>query len=466
MKNDKLYISFKIVNPIIVLTFGICMLYSCKKYLDISPNKQLTTPEVLQDLRAVLDNSRLMNAYYSPYGSIASDDYYISDNNYKAITDPVAQNYYIWGLSGEPDLADDWLYNYKRIFYANVVLDNVDIVKLNGASQSDYEAVKGEAFFYRALTHFQLSQIYSLPFNPVTASNILGVPLRLTSDINAHVIRPTLKEDFSSIISDFQQAIRLLPLKSQTKLRPNRCAAFAALANVFLVMQGFVDAKKMADSALSINDSLIDYNNILPTATTPFSIFNSEVIWQADNGYNTILATTKAKADSNFYKSFGLTDLRRHIYFDNSNGQAAYKGHYNAKWKGSSVYFAGIATDELYLIKAESDARTGNVSMAMATLNILAKNRFKKGDFIPFDITDKDSAIKVILDMRRKELCFRGMIRWMDIRRLNQLSGEQKIIPERNLLGETYRLEPDDVHFAFLIPQNVIDNSKIPQNVR
>lgn len=455
-------------------SFTICVLSvmflgmaACKKYLDASPNKQLTTPQTEQDLRAILDGNTTLNTNFSPYGAIASDDYYVSDQNYESLLDPPASDYYIWGLNGEPtDNYSDWQANYKVIFYANVVLDNVDKVALNGVSQNDLNTVKGEALFYRAFTHFQLSQIYALPYNPASASATPGVPLRLTSDINAKVTRPSLQDEFNSITTDLKLAASLLPNSSITKLRPCRPAAYAALANVYLVMQDFKNAQDMADSALNINDSLMDYNAVAANLPVPFALFNPEVLWEADIAYSSILYTSAmAMTDSALYASYAKNDLRKYLYFDSSDGVEMFKGHYNGEYLGSETYFSGFAVDELYLIKAEAAARTGDVSTAMTALNMLAKKRFSSNNFTPFSVTDKNSAIRIILDMRRKELCFRGMSRWIDIRRLNQLNGEQ-ITLNRTLLGKTYQLAPQDLHYAFLIPQTVIDNSHIPQNER
>ena len=100
----------------------------------------------------------------------------------------------------------------------------------------------------------------------------------------------------------------------------------------------------------------------------------------------------------------------------------------------------------------------------MDALNTLLVNRFDSS-FVPISVSNSEQALAVILDNRRKELCFRGSIRWMDIRRLNQFENS-KITLRRKIKGEEYTLAPGDPHFAFLIPQNAIDNSHIKQNER
>lgn len=451
----------------LICLFGIVILMtSCKKYLDSSPDKKLTTPDVIQDLRALMDFNGLMNEDYSAYGAIASDDYFVTDEAYNSFSSSSYSEYYIWGLNVDPiDEHSDWLKSYQRIFYANVVLDNVDKVALNGASQPDLDAIKGEALFYRGYNHFLISQIYALPYNPATASSTPGVPLRLTSDVNVESTRPNLKNEFNSIIEDLKAAAPLLPDYSPGKLRPSRPATYAALANVYLIMQKYAEAEKMADAALAIDDSLLDYNVIQAEQQAPIPVLNKEVLWQADLAYKTILATSNAKVDIDFFQSYQQNDLRKYLYFDTSEIPVIFKGHYNGQYSGTAVYFGGLAVDELYLIKAESAARLGKLNESAIALNKLAINRFNKADFVPFDFTDRNKAINAILDMRRKELCFRGLYRWMDVRRLSQIPGEE-ITLHRTLMGKTYTLKPGDLHYAFLIPQDVIDNSKIEQNKR
>jgi len=452
---------------LVAICLVVLVLPACKKYLDASPDKQLTTPNTMQDLRSLLDYNDLMNGNYSCYGAIASDDYYIPYTSYNSLSDVVAKNNYVWGLISETTGEySDWLLNYKRIFQVNVVLDNFKRVKNNGATPDEMNSIRGEALFYRGLTVFTLSQIYALPYNPSTAMTTPGIPYRLTADINEKIRRSTLEDNYDKITNDLMNAAQLLPSNSTSLLRPDRQAAWAALANVYLVMEQYDKAESCADSCLHLQDDLIDYNTISLAASTPFELFNKEVIWQADLAYNTVLATTRSKIDTTFYQSFDDSDLRKNIYFQKTgNNPAVFKGHYNGKWQGTSVYFAGFATDEVYLIKSECQARLGDVTGAMLTLNKLLANRYSKAGFTPFSTTLQQQALDIILEQRRKELCFRGSLRWMDIRRLNQYENS-KITIHREIDGKIYSLRPGDLHFAFLIPQNSVDNSHLEQNQR
>jgi starch-binding outer membrane protein, SusD/RagB family len=456
----------QLLQLIIVFCTIFIFMCGCKKYLDASPDKQLTTPKTIQDLRAILDYNSSLNSNYSPYGAIASDDYYVTDNVYGALTDVVAKNNYAWGLIAETaDKYLDWQYNYQRLFYVNVVLDYFDKVSKAGATEADINSIKGEALFYRAFTMFTMSQAYAMPYNPSTAASTMGLPYKLTADINEPVTRPSLQQNYQQMAEDLREAIPLLKPSAQSLLRPDRPAACLALANVYLVMQQFDKAESYADSCLTYQNQLINYNDISLSSSNPFELFNKEVIWQADLTTNSILATSRSRIDTLFYGSFQDNDLRKKVFFKQSGSSpATFKGYYNGQSKGTSVYFSGFAVDEAYLVKAECEARTGNPDAAMVALNALLVNRFDSS-FVPISVSNTEQALDTILDHRRKELCFRGANRWMDIRRLNQFENS-KITLTRKIDGQEYTLAPGDPHFAFLIPQNSIDNSHIKQNAR
>src|SRR5690606_30895101 len=108
-------------------------------------------------------------------------------------------------------------------------------------------------------------------------------------------------------------------------------------------------------------------------------------------------------------------DLRKTLYFQkNGDDSYSFKGSYD----GSAAFFIGLATDELYLIRAECSARSGNVADAMKDLNHLLEMRIKKDVFVPLLASNSESALDIILLERKKELLFRGT-RWSDLRRLN-----------------------------------------------
>ena len=164
--------------------------------------------------------------------------------------------------------------------------------------------------------------------------------------------------------------------------------------------------------------------------------------------------------DTILYKTYNTNDLRLQLFFKVSSGVNTYKGSYG----GSSTFFNGLTTDELYLIRAECYARLNNKDAALSDLNALLVKRWKTGTFVPYTAASADEALKVILHERRKELIYRGL-RWMDLRRLNQDSRFAAIL-QRNLNGIIYTLPPNDPKYVLPIPDLVIQLSGIEQNAR
>src|SRR3546814_20049653 len=107
----------------------------------------------------------------------------------------------------------------------------------------------------------------------------------------------------------------------------------------------------------------------------------------------------------------------------NEDGTMYFRGSYHQ----SSVPFSGLATDEVYLIRAECYARTGNVAAAMEDVNTLLEKRWKAGTFFPFSAQTAEEALSFILKERRKELVLSSM-RWSGLRRLNQDAGFSAIL--------------------------------------
>jgi hypothetical protein len=229
-------------------------------------------------------------------------------------------------------------------------------------------------------------------------------------------------------------------------------------------MRAYDKAGAWADSCLGLYNTLTDYNSVSLTSSVPFTRSNNETMYQS----RILSATSVLKGvivtncivDSNLYNSYAANDLRRSIFYTYSpTAPPNIKGSYT----GSIFAFSGLATDEVYLIRAECYARAGNTTAAMNDLNTLLQTRWTTNMFVPFTVATSKDALAVILAERRKELAFRGL-RWTDIRRLNKEG--YNIILTRFINGQQYQLSPGDLRYALLIPPDVISLSGMPQNPR
>src|SRR5690606_36747291 len=138
-----------------------------------------------------------------------------------------------------------------------------------------------------------------------------------------------------------------------------KAAAFALLARTYLVMGRYQEARKSADSCIQLFPDLMNYNDIDSTLRLPFTRFNSEVIFPSYALSSSSVNLSIACIDSLLYRSYNNNDLRRVLFFeDNQDGTYGFKGNYEGF---SYNWFDGIASDEIYLIRAECNARLGKL---------------------------------------------------------------------------------------------------------
>ncbi len=222
----------------------------------------------------------------------------------------------------------------------------------------------------------------------------------MQADIGETMQRATLEKTYQQIISDLQNALQLLPNTEQYKSRPSRPAAYALLARTFQTMQQYDKALLYADSCLQLENTLIDFNTLDSTQSFPIARFNDEVLFNCVNVGSSIVLAGRARVDSILYNSYQDGDLRKSNFFKpgGSRGGRAFKGSYD----GSPYQFGGIATDEVYLIRAEAYARTGNTTQALQDLNTLMLSRWRTGCYNPYTATSADQALQFVLSDEEK----------------------------------------------------------------
>ncbi|MCX2495206.1 RagB/SusD family nutrient uptake outer membrane protein [Pedobacter sp. PF22-3] len=443
----------------IVLTMS---LLSCKKFLDEKSDMKLAVPERLDDLQALLNNENLNNAVDPGAAEVGADDYFVTDADLNSLSNEQNRRLYTWekdNLFTSVSFPNDWEYLYTLIYTANTVLENLEKIERTLSNAAQYDNIKGQAYFNRARAYYNVLQLWSVGYNSSTADSDLGPVIRESTDFNKTSVRSSVAKGYNYVLSDLLEAKRLLPNLSVHPLRPGRQASFGLLARVYLSMREYRNAALYADSCLKIKAVLLDYNQISTTPTFPFARFNAEVIYECAASIPQILNNSRAKIVPELITQYTDNDLRKVLYFkNNNNGTFGWRGSYRA---GQGV-FPGITVDEQYLIRAECNARLGNLQAAVDDLNTLLIKRFKSGTYIPYAVNSLD-ILGVILKERRKELVMRGM-RWTDLKRFN-LEGAN-ITLRRTANGINYELKPNDKRYALEIPQDVIAISGIEQNPR
>lgn len=447
---------------------------SCNKqneWLDVKRSNSDVMPSSLKDLQAVLDNSETMNINYPQLALLCADNNVITDQNLSA-AGQTERNAYLWAKDiYEGQIEADWQLSYQRILYTNIVIDGLDKLDRNTSNQIEYDNVLGSALFYRSMAFYQLAQEFCKPYDASTGETDLGIPIRLTSDVNMPSVRATVQQTYNQMIDDLRTAVELLPQSPLFTTRPSNVAVNALLAKIYLSMEDYDNAELYANLVLNVSNTLLDFNSemVSEALTYRFPTFNPgnpEVIFYSEAGLYFTLgawASGRGQVDPALYDSYSENDLRKTLFFsDYGNGHVKFQGTYT----GNTNNFAGIATNEIYLIRAECRARKGDFTGAMQDLNGLLLHRYENdGSFIPLVADNAETALRIILEERRKELPYTGLLRWEDLRRLNK-DPRFAVILERNYLGETYTLPPNDRKYVLPIPDSEIQMFGLVQNER
>lgn len=455
---------------LVVLSASIMLIAaSCEKgFLEKKPDSSIVLLSSIEDLWNLLDNYQVMN-YTSSLPQLSADEYFIiNDDVFDGLIRETQRNAYIWADNpyGSETTVASWNYPYTGIFYANSVLDALESTRFSYFPVAEKNPVKGSALFMRAYLFFDLLRTFAPIYDPATANTDSGIPIRLQSGIDYTAKRSSVAASYDQIFNDLESAKGLLPNATSPSYlnRPSVCAVYALMARIHLERAEYELASRYADSALTLKNTLIDFNSLDSLSERPFANAPDEVIYytQQIGEFNTTQYSINTQGyigiDPELLRLYSSEDLRTAIYFQRNS-----LGNFNVKrGYATGIYpFTGLAVDELYLIRAEALARIGNSQSASEVLDELLVKRYLPGaypgtaDLAPEDLLDR------ILEERRKELVWRGT-RWHDLRRLNKEGREIHLY--RTVHGQQHHLLPNDPRYTFPIPPEEIQLSDIEQN--
>jgi len=447
----------------------------CDKYIDIN-EKGKVIPTTIDDFYDIMcDYSYFIMSSSNAF--MASDDIkvYKDEVNRMFFGADMFTNGYLWKdfiFVNEQDNDQDWNFLYKTIYKSNVVLDKID--KATGSNEVLRKKTKGEALAQRAYSYFMLVNLYSQHYNPATYEKDLGVPLYLVADINDAKPRATVKAVYDQIEKDLTDALPLLPPTPEFNYHPSQAGVNGLLAKVYLYQGKYELAKQKAQAALDVYSFLYDLKDMdfipglpkyLGVAGAPNrAIDNREGLWhkQAHNTFIYMIGVYMSDEHRALYNNkdrrLYLTLIEEGMFGNNQHGLNI--------WPKEKYFKIGVYTPELYLIRAECNARLNQPGLAIDDLNTLRAKRFLPADFVAIDRNQTDlQALELVLKERRMELFAEGW-RWFDLKRLNLDPRFRKDI-SRDWGGEIITLKPDDKNYVLPIPKKVmVLNPLLEQNPR
>lgn len=409
---------------IIVIFFAIACT-SCKKIIEVPPPTNIITgKEVFHS------DATATSAVVAIYGEMMNGPSYFSAGGLTLYTGLCADELYFYStgprdefqkndisLTGQSVIENNfWNLAYRLIYAANSCASGIENSVAMSAEMKN--RLLGEVKFARAFCYFYLVNLFG------------DVPLITSADYKTNIAIPRIAATtvYEQITSDLSDAISLLPesYTSVDRIRPNKWAAASLLARVYLYLKDWEQAE--ASAAAVINSA-----NYMLT-TNPAQVFlktSKETIWQlqpVNPSLNTYEANQILPATANSLPTYLLTqdlinsfetgDLRK----TNWTTARTYLGqtlYYPTKYKvyGNNApvteYYVVLRLAEMYLIRAEANAKQGSLSEALADLNII---RARAG-LSNSAATSLTSILAEIEFQRKFEYFSEWGHRWFDLKR-------------------------------------------------
>lgn len=499
----------QIYKPLAAITL-LLSLFSCQKYY--------APTEFIDEQTALQNEADVGTATIGSYAVLKNEAYVRSGHFLMEYPgDAVSQ-----GQSSGDDLTRAYRYNhintshhcnnfwsqaYKVIAAANKIIEFVPDNAAEGLLQ-----LKGENLYLRAMMHFNLVRIFGRPY-PQNDGENLGIPILREglSDAEAtSLTRNTVKEVYAFILEDLLRAAEFMTIEKNNSFASKE-VAYALLARTYLYMEDNANALKYANLVINSNRySLLQgseysgYFRALPdnNRETIFGIRHTKVedrnmssigsmyfsgdvsgnpLGQGVSGWAEIYASKKYFdllqahpsdlrnafvtpyiADGQLQYNQKLTPMTPMYYV---NKYSLQEGQINLS---SPVY---LRLAEMYLIRAEAYAKTGNTNASLADINVLrARAGLKGAELISSQSLQESgqSLLDAVLEERFLELAFEGH-RAYDLYRNNKAM--ERNYPGTHSLSNTpttnvlQKILPTDNRVVFYIPQAEINrNNKLLQN--
>lgn len=437
----------KTIKIIIVLVV-LALTFSCEDQLNVIPEDNVASNTVFGSFATI--NGAVVGIYSkNQSGDLngmpqLTTDFMADDVQFVGSFPSLQEIDQYTTLATNGSIDNIWLDAYELIGAANNIIVNLPDINtedVTGLTEADKTVFIGEAKFLRALTNFQLVNLFAQPFQVSGGSN-LGIPL-VTKPFEGGDIsefqseRSTVNEVHSAIEQDLLDVIATLP--EDNALRANAVAARALLARLHLYRGEWSQAADFANQVISSGQYTLatDYDfydnnpgsseNIFVVVNTATDGPQDESVPGSDEVYvNFYNAAPGGRGDAPF--SQDLIDTfaaeagdRR---FSELSVAASDAGGNDTFFTTKYPDVVNNASDgmvlritEMYLIRAEANFQDGT-SLGDTPVNDINLLRTRAG-LADLGAVDLDA----ILLERRKELCFEGH------RRMDLLRNDRNLRP-------------------------------------
>lgn len=370
-----------------------------------------------------------------------------------------------------------WFVAYKLILGTNLLIENA----VEGESP-DKDQLIGENYYLRAMAQFDLLKFYAFPYT-LGASNP-GIVLRTSVTEPQAKARATVGEGYQQVISDLEKAISLMDQNRGVEYA-SKAAAQALLSRVYLYMEDNTKTIEYATEVINNSGkSLVSRENYIDnfanTQNSPESIF----IIKHNNPQD---YTGKEGSIGSMYYDDGNNggwgevfvsqsfldlitqhpnDVRNDLILIPGTMKSGYPVRYILKFTGqeglvnltSPQY---LRLSEMYLNRAEANAKLGNDQLALDDVNIIRSRAGLTGtELYTLSNLGGRSVLDIVLEERRLELAYEGHRSFDQFRNKRDMDRSYEGI--HLATGETTQIIPyDDPANIFLIPPGELNTNPL-----
>ncbi|MEO8404619.1 MAG: RagB/SusD family nutrient uptake outer membrane protein [Chitinophagaceae bacterium] len=405
------------------------LLGSCKKQLDLQPTDSFS------DANAFLTISDVqlgLNEAYGRYSTYVNDMYTnaLTSDEAKLGVDNAGQGaltfrfqYASDGTTGG-DVTAAWGGYYALIDQVNRVLPFVPTVLAGPGEEPRRDIMKGQLLALRGIAHFGLLQAYSKRYDP---NDPRGVPIMLVSDPLGQPARNKSGDVMAQIEKDLSDAKALLPAVtvanfSDTVMNKVNIAAYQARIALYKgdYAAAITYSTEVISSAVKPLVTGTAYTGIWTDANANETLFR--IRFATGTGVGALWTTTGGQIyispSDKLVASYDVADIRKAAFIGTSGGNNYVNKFFASSRGGRVVDLKASRISEMYLIRAEANAKkaTPDLAAGAADLNALRAQRIT--GYTNQTFPTAAALVTAVLDERFKELCFEGF-RFYDLKRNN-----------------------------------------------
>jgi len=480
----------KAVKKIVVLCLSLFILSSCEDFLDQQPEQQVSIDEQMSTKAGVLqayngiyrDVEAIFSSKYAVYADALGGNISFSPRLVADADVIIPQEIeFAYNFNATPqDLNFDGYYDdwYSVINQVNIILERLS--EFPFFSENERDQLQAELLTLRALSHYQLSLLFAQHYGFSPDGSHLGIVYN-TRTLVAGVdfpSRSTLAENYTLIQDDLDSALGLMndvQLQSGPEYSYfNAINTRALYARIALQMDDWQKAKDLstfviqnADVSLMPTDLYIEewekpelpVSEVILEFTAPRTSEGDvsstvAVFFQ----YSSPTNYGRYVASGDLLNLYANDDIRKNMFIQQNiptfiNGVETDVDYFFTKKFQDDAGTLFIRLSELYLLRAEANARLGLEGEALADLNTIRTRANLSA------LTSTENLLDEIFLERRREMAIEGHLLF-DIAR-----NKRDVVRNLGCISTLCNLGyPSDFLILPIPIDNVLQNENMQQN--